>query len=345
MSEVTIGPIKKAPEGYTPHVPSTVKRRKDSAAVVSGIKKSASSRGGSSPAPAPISKPAPQAKPPASSPPPQAPAKPRQDVEYKPIKSMTPEQAAKEGYTYSGAAGWHRTPATKKNIALAQQDAQSRATALNQMKKEIVSAPGDSVWMHQGREINKYEADKILSKQQAEMKAHEDYLRGLENFRTNQTVNIASQNSSQKPIRNKVPNHLIISHGATDAEIAGEISKIGDAYKKGVTSPPLVQTGVPYRDTPKLSWCGEKSLKASEYFAKKGAEFAEKGTSRMTNPDAKSVVHGAYGAVGTVFSTVAGIPAAAEIAYKKGFRGSAESVVFGVEAQASQITETPNKRH
>lgn len=79
-------------------------------------------------------------------------AQPQYELETKSLDSMTREEAEKEGYRYSGTIGWHRTPATRKNIILAKKHYTVQRERVSQLYSDEMKSDGEGKKYYIGKE-------------------------------------------------------------------------------------------------------------------------------------------------------------------------------------------------
>lgn len=122
------------------------------------------------------------------------------NVEAKPLNSMTAQQAEKEGYNYSGAAGYVRYPATEANIKIAVADMVRQREQYSAEQNRVQTSPRDpnEIYYIDGQEVSRTEYLNRLAISQSELHAEEGRLRNLDqaNRATNQTATTTAIPSS-----------------------------------------------------------------------------------------------------------------------------------------------------
>jgi hypothetical protein len=79
-------------------------------------------------------------------------AQPQYDLETKPLDSMTPKEAKEQGFKRSGAVGYYRAPATRKNIIKAQKHYVSQRERVSQLLSDEMKSSGEGKTYHVGKE-------------------------------------------------------------------------------------------------------------------------------------------------------------------------------------------------
>ena len=79
-------------------------------------------------------------------------AQPQYELETKPFSSMTPEKAKEEGYLRSGAVGYYRVPATRKNIIKAQKHYTDQRDRVSRLLSDEMKSGGEGKKYYIGTE-------------------------------------------------------------------------------------------------------------------------------------------------------------------------------------------------